>query len=77
MADHGESLGDHGEDTFGYFLYSATTRVPLLVSMPGHIPSGVRVAPVVRTVDLAPTLLDLVGLPAARGRGTAPRSCRS
>src|SRR6185369_4132743 len=59
-----ESLGDHGEDTFGYFVYSATTRVPLLVSMPGRVPSGVRVAPVVRTVDLAPTLLDLVGLPA-------------
>jgi len=67
LADHAESLGDHGEDTFGYFLYSATTRVPLLISMPGHIPSGVRVAPVVRTVDLAPTLLDLVGLPVPSG----------
>ena len=64
LADHGESLGDHGEDAFGYFVYSATTRVPLLVSMPGKIPSGVHVAPVTRTVDLAPTLLDLVGLPA-------------
>jgi tetratricopeptide (TPR) repeat protein len=64
VADHGESLGDHGEDTFGYFLYSATTRVPLLVSMPGRIPSALRVAPVVRTLDLFPTLLDLVGLPA-------------
>jgi choline-sulfatase len=63
LADHGESLGDHGEDSFGYFLYSATTRVPFLISMPGHIPSGVRVPAVVRTLDLAPTLLDLVGLP--------------
>jgi arylsulfatase A-like enzyme len=67
VADHGESLGDHGEDTFGYFLYSATTRVPLLLSMPGRIPSGLRVAPVVRTVDLVPTLLDLVGLAASPG----------
>jgi arylsulfatase A-like enzyme len=67
LADHGESLGDHGEETFGYFLYGATTRVPLLISMPGRIPSGVRVAPVVRTVDLAPTLLDLVGLPVPSG----------
>jgi arylsulfatase A-like enzyme len=50
LADHGESLGDHGEDTFGYFLYSATTRVPLVVSMPGRIPSGVRVGPVVSYV---------------------------
>jgi len=62
LADHGESLGDHGEDTFGYFLYGPTTRVPLVVSMPGRIPSGVRVRPVVRTVDLVPTLLDLLGL---------------
>jgi arylsulfatase A-like enzyme len=67
LADHGESQGDHGEDTFGYFLYSATTRVPFIVSMPGRIPSGVRVAPVVRTADLVPTLLDLVGLPAPSG----------
>jgi len=67
VADHGESLGDHGEDTFGYFLYSATTRVPFLISMPGSVPSGIRVAPVVRSVDLAPTLLDLVGLQAPPG----------
>jgi choline-sulfatase len=67
LADHGESLGDHGEDTFGYFLYSPTTRVPLVISMPGRIPSGVRVGPVVRTVDLVPTLLDLVGLDAISG----------
>jgi arylsulfatase A-like enzyme len=72
LADHGESLGDHGEDAFGYFLYSATTRVPLVVSMPGRIPSGVRVGPVVRTVDLAPTLLDLVGLaPLSRADGVS------
>jgi arylsulfatase A-like enzyme len=67
VADHGESLGDHGEDTFGYFVYGATTRVPLVVSMPGRIPSGVRVAPIVRTADLVPTLLDLLGLPAPPG----------
>ena len=64
LADHGESLGDHGEDSFGYFLYSATTRVPFLLSMPGHLPSGVRVPQVVRSADVVPTLLDLVGLPA-------------
>ena len=67
LADHGESLGDHGEDSFGYFVYSATTRVPFLVSMPGRLPSGVRVPAIVRSVDLMPTLLDLVGLPAPPG----------
>jgi arylsulfatase A-like enzyme len=75
VADHGESLGDHGEDTFGYFVYSVTTKVPLLVSMPGRVPSGQRVGPVVRTADLAPTLLDLVGLgplPGADGVSLVP-----
>jgi choline-sulfatase len=73
-ADHGEALGDHGEQSFGYFLYSATTRVPLIVlaSLPGIAP-GARLRPVVRTMDLAPTLLDLAGLPplAAPGEGVS------
>jgi choline-sulfatase len=63
IADHGESLGDHGEDTHGYFVYSSTTRVPLVLSMPGRVPEGLRVAAVVRSVDLMPTLLDITGLP--------------
>ena len=67
LADHGESLGEHGEETFGYFVYSATTRVPLLLSMPGRLPAGLRVPQVVRSADLAPTLLDLLGLPAPTG----------
>ena len=38
VADHGDGLGDHGEDGFGYFLYGATTRVPLIVSLPAGQP---------------------------------------
>jgi choline-sulfatase len=64
MGDHGEGLGDHQEVTHSYFVYSNTQRVPFLLSLPGHVPSGASVDGVVRGVDLAPTLLDLAGLPA-------------
>lgn len=64
MGDHGEGLGDHQEVTHSYFVYSNTQRVPFLLSLPGHLPAGTAVDGVVRGVDLAPTLLDLAGLPA-------------
>jgi arylsulfatase A-like enzyme/cytochrome c-type biogenesis protein CcmH/NrfG len=59
-ADHGESLGEHGEPTHSFTLYDATQRVPLLVAGPG-IEAGTVVANVVRLADLAPTLLALAG----------------
>jgi len=62
-ADHGESLGEHGEDTHGLFLYDSTLRVPLIVSHPGSVPAGRRSTAAAGLVDLAPTLLDLLGLP--------------
>jgi arylsulfatase A-like enzyme len=67
IADHGDSLGDHGEDTHGYFVYSSTTHVPFFISMPGRVPEGLRVAAVVRSVDLMPTLLDITGLSSPGG----------
>lgn len=60
--DHGESLGDHGEDAHGLFVYQATQRVPLIVAGPG-VARGRVVGEPVGLVDLAPTLLDLLGLP--------------
>ena len=60
-ADHGEGLGDHGEAVHGYFVYESTLAVPLLVRGPG-IPAGTRLAGTARSVDLLPTLADLVGL---------------
>jgi arylsulfatase A-like enzyme/tetratricopeptide (TPR) repeat protein len=73
-ADHGESLGEHGEDTHGIFVYDSTLRVPLLVAGPG-VPAGSVPATVARGIDVAPTLLDLAGLPAlskAEGRSLRP-----
>ncbi|MEO5896724.1 MAG: sulfatase [Vicinamibacterales bacterium] len=60
-ADHGESLGDHGERDHGIFVYESVLRVPLIMRVPGVAPR--RVADVVRLVDVMPTVLDLLGVP--------------
>jgi choline-sulfatase len=60
--DHGESLGEHGEDAHGLFVYQATQRVPLIIAGPG-VPRGKVVTARTGLVDVAPTLLDLLGLP--------------
>ncbi|HET7694721.1 MAG TPA: sulfatase-like hydrolase/transferase [Vicinamibacterales bacterium] len=69
-ADHGEALGEHGEQTHGVFAYEATLRVPLIVLAPG-ISGGRVVSTPARHVDIAPTILHAVGAPAdpaLRGR---------
>ena len=67
IGDHGESLGEHLESTHMYYVYSATQHVPFLLHLPGHLPAGRAVEPVVRSVDLMPTLLELAGLPVPDG----------
>ena len=62
-ADHGEALGEHGEDTHGIFLYDETLHVPLVLRLPGRATAGTRVAARVRLVDVAPTILEAVGVP--------------
>ncbi len=62
-SDHGESLGEHGERTHGLFAYEATLRVPLIAWAPAVLKPAVSMAPA-RLVDLAPTMLDLVGVAA-------------
>jgi len=63
VADHGESLGSHGEDTHGIFVYDETIHVPLLLEVPGSASAGKRIAAKVRLVDIAPTLLEIAGVP--------------
>ncbi|MFQ6070776.1 MAG: sulfatase-like hydrolase/transferase [Candidatus Aminicenantales bacterium] len=63
VGDHGEGLGDHGEDTHGIFLYDTTLRVPLIFHCPGKIPGRIELESVVRTVDIFPTVLDLLTIP--------------
>jgi arylsulfatase A-like enzyme/Flp pilus assembly protein TadD len=62
-ADHGESLGEHGEDTHGFFLYQSTLHVPLLLRGPG-IREGERSKALIRTIDVAPTALEILNLEA-------------
>src|SRR5216683_367935 len=61
LSDHGESLGEHGEKEHGFFIYDSTVRVPLVVKPPrsaGLKPQ--RVATTVETVQVGPTVLELV-----------------
>jgi arylsulfatase A-like enzyme/Tfp pilus assembly protein PilF len=82
-SDHGESLGEHGEDTHGIFAYEATLHVPLIAYAPGLFPPRVIETPV-RHIDVVPTVLDALGmaipkdlpgrslLPLINGRRVAP-----
>ncbi|HET7707361.1 MAG TPA: sulfatase-like hydrolase/transferase [Thermoanaerobaculia bacterium] len=56
--DHGEGLGDHGESEHGYYIYDYAVRVPLILRVPNAKPS--RVTSQVRTIDIFPTVLELV-----------------
>jgi arylsulfatase A-like enzyme/Flp pilus assembly protein TadD len=75
LSDHGEGLGDHGEQEHGLFLYDETIHVPLIIKQPGGIGRGRRVADLVQHIDIVPTLLDLVDAPLPpnlRGRTLRP-----
>ncbi len=77
VADHGESLGAHGEEASGIFLYDETIHVPLLIKLPqGQLPQTqtapkpaiipMTAAPItakVRLVDIAPTMLEIAAIP--------------
>lgn len=65
IGDHGESLGDHDEATHGFFLYESVLHVPLLVRAPHDGIRARRVADLVRSIDVVPTVLELMGLPPA------------
>ena len=60
-SDHGEALGEHGEDVHGYFVYEATLRVPLVIRGPG-VKAATRLGGVPRTIDLFPTIVEMTAL---------------
>jgi arylsulfatase A-like enzyme len=65
LADHGEGLGDHGETSHGYFAYQSTLHVPLIIHWPTGSPDyPARVTQPGGLIDVAPTLLDALHLPA-------------
>jgi choline-sulfatase len=64
VGDHGEGLGEHGEDTHGLFLYDSTLHVPLILKLSGGAHSGTVIDAQVRTTDILPTALSLTNVPA-------------
>jgi choline-sulfatase len=68
LSDHGESLSEHGEYSHGVFIYDSTLHIPWIMAGPG-IPKGFRVKGQVRTIDLLPTVMDLLG-------GETPSQCQ-
>jgi arylsulfatase A-like enzyme/Tfp pilus assembly protein PilF len=75
LSDHGEGLGDHGEQEHGLFVYDEAIHVPLIVKQESNVGAGRRVASVVQHIDLVPTILDLVRAPVPgglRGRSLKP-----
>ncbi|HWR52902.1 MAG TPA: sulfatase-like hydrolase/transferase [Bryobacteraceae bacterium] len=70
LSDHGESFSEHGEYAHGVFLYDSTLRIPFILAGAG-VPAGLRVKQQVRSIDLLPTVLGLLGgTPGQRVQGT-------
>ena len=75
VSDHGEGLGDHGEQGHGLFLYDEAIHIPLIIKQAGGADAGRRVADLVQQADIVPTVLDLVKAPVPgnlRGRSLKP-----
>ncbi|MDP6540649.1 MAG: sulfatase-like hydrolase/transferase [Planctomycetota bacterium] len=72
VGDHGESLGEHGEQHHGMLVNEAALRIPLVVRFPGRVEPGLTVPGAAGQVDLVPTVGALLGWPA--GAATSGRS---
>ncbi|HVT04674.1 MAG TPA: sulfatase-like hydrolase/transferase [Thermoanaerobaculia bacterium] len=72
LSDHGEGLGDHGEQEHGIFLYREVLHVPLMIKLPGGKRGGERIGAPVQLIDVAPTIASVVGTaPDKRWTGTS------
>lgn len=75
-SDHGEGLGDHGELQHGQVLFDEILRIALILRAPRRVGEPRRVPELVRSVDVMPTLLELMGIPSAdlpmQGRSLLP-----
>jgi arylsulfatase A-like enzyme/predicted Zn-dependent protease len=75
LSDHGEGLGDHGEQEHGLFVYDEAIHVPFIVKQESNAGAGRRIKDLVQHIDLVPTILDLVKAPkvsSLRGRSLKP-----
>ena len=60
---HGECLWEHGRAGHGSSVWEAELRVPLILTHPGSLPAGTRVSGLVESIDILPTILELLGVP--------------
>ncbi|MEI6614154.1 MAG: sulfatase-like hydrolase/transferase, partial [Chrysiogenales bacterium] len=63
--DHGEMLGEHGEDGHGFFVYEGAVHAPLIVRSPWQLPAR-RVPTTVEHVNIVPTILEAMGIPGGK-----------
>ncbi|HYC87884.1 MAG TPA: sulfatase-like hydrolase/transferase [Thermoanaerobaculia bacterium] len=71
LSDHGEGLGDHGEQEHGVLLYREALQVPLIVKLPRNERRGTRVTRTVQLVDVLPTIAALTGASAPKTDGVS------
>ncbi|MHB8381199.1 MAG: sulfatase [Candidatus Binataceae bacterium] len=70
--DHGEAFGEHGNRTHGFTVYDEETRIPLLIANPKLFANPVRSAVLGQQIDIAPTILGLLGItPPGAWQGTS------
>lgn len=67
LGDHGESLNDHGEEGHGFFVYESVVHVPMVVRAPYSSMKNRHVTDSVRSIDVMPTILGLLGVSAPEG----------
>ena len=60
--DHGEELNEHDKLGHGHSLYDEVIRAPLLMRFPGRFEAGAQIADPVELIDIAPTVLDVLGM---------------
>jgi arylsulfatase A-like enzyme/predicted Zn-dependent protease len=77
LSDHGEGLGDHGEDEHGVFLYRSTLQVPLILKLPQSERAGETVSYPVQLIDVYPTLMSALGLECGEDLRGIPLLARS
>ncbi len=65
LSDHGTAFFEHGQKIHRNALYDELIRIPLIMRLPGSLPTGLRVQDQARTIDLVPTVLELLGFPSA------------
>jgi len=74
VSDHGESLGEHGEQEHGMFLYESVLHIPWIMRLPARAHAGTIVGDQVRVIDVLPTLAAIVGVPMPRIDGESVAS---